>query len=223
MVGAGFSRNAERLSTSAPPFPLLSALASAIYDHLYAPADSKSHRDDLRKVRATFGFGLLRLALEFQAEFGRPALDELIHKSLPDNDYSPGRLHRLLLSLPWSDTAHGAMLGLVWWLARAQRGNLSAPPSDLLATLGNKITTRSRTALVYALAHMGTIVRELPSYVTEDLVAELAVGLDYLMIETKLGESLDPEKGGSTRFSTDEVNPDLRQYPVPVLSPVFRG
>jgi hypothetical protein len=46
---------------------------------------------------------MLRLAEEFQAAYGRPALDDLILRSVPDDDYEPGPLHRLLLKLPWAD------------------------------------------------------------------------------------------------------------------------
>jgi SIR2-like protein len=47
--------------------------------------------------------GLLRLAEEFEAEFGRHDLDKLLLAAIPDDDYEPGPLHELLLSLPWAD------------------------------------------------------------------------------------------------------------------------
>ncbi len=103
MVGAGFSRNADRLSASVPPFPLLQGLASTIYEALYPTRGPLTRDQEMRMAQATCGSGLLRLAQEYRAEFGPPALDELLLRSLPDNKYLPGRLHRLLLSLPWSD------------------------------------------------------------------------------------------------------------------------
>jgi hypothetical protein len=45
----------------------------------------------------------LRLAEEFQAAFGRDALDRLLLETIVDADYRPGKLHRLLLELPWAD------------------------------------------------------------------------------------------------------------------------
>ena len=35
--------------------------------------------------------------------FGRGALDELIQRTIPDEAFVPGELHRMLLTLPWSD------------------------------------------------------------------------------------------------------------------------
>jgi hypothetical protein len=90
MVGAGFSRNADRLLPSTPPFPLWTELAKRMSDAMY-PADA------IPSVSA------LRLATEYETVFGRSALDDLVTRIIPDSSYNPGRLHRLLLSLPWSD------------------------------------------------------------------------------------------------------------------------
>jgi hypothetical protein len=103
MVGAGFSRNADQLSSSIPPFPLLQGLAETMYEALYPTRGLLTREQEIKRAQATFGPGVLKLAREYEAEFGRPALDELILRILPDNNYLPGRLHRLLLSLPWSD------------------------------------------------------------------------------------------------------------------------
>lgn len=45
----------------------------------------------------------MRLATEYETVFGRAALNDLIACLIPDASYGPGRLHRSLLSLPWSD------------------------------------------------------------------------------------------------------------------------
>src|SRR5437773_2721251 len=73
MVGAGFSRNADRLSPSVPPFPLLHGLASTMYDDLYPMRGPLTGDQEVKRNQATSGSGLLRLAQEFEAEFGRPA------------------------------------------------------------------------------------------------------------------------------------------------------
>jgi hypothetical protein len=47
--------------------------------------------------------GILRLGYEYHTNFGRSALDDLLERSVPDTAYAPGEIHKLLLSLPWSD------------------------------------------------------------------------------------------------------------------------
>jgi hypothetical protein len=45
----------------------------------------------------------LRIASEYEAAFDRRKLDLLIRAQNPDSDHQPGRLHNLLLQLPWAD------------------------------------------------------------------------------------------------------------------------
>lgn len=78
MVGAGFSRNAERRSASNPPFPLWSETAQAMYEALY-PSNNvqSSDREDGRSQLAS-GVEASRLASEYEIVFGRSALDDLL-------------------------------------------------------------------------------------------------------------------------------------------------
>jgi hypothetical protein len=102
-VGSGFSCNAEHARLSAPPFPLWADLGKSLVEMLY-PASGCNQRDResaLDHVKSTSG--ALRLAEEFQAAFGRGALDELLLETVADTDYRPGKLHKLLLELPWAD------------------------------------------------------------------------------------------------------------------------
>ena len=101
MVGAGYSRNAVARSPSAPPFPLWMSMAEALYDDLH-PGPPASDRDDQVRLSAAGG-GMLRLAQEYQATFGRGALDDLVRRIVPDADHDPGSLHVDLLDLPWAD------------------------------------------------------------------------------------------------------------------------
>ncbi|KAF5437244.1 SIR2-like domain-containing protein [Candidatus Methanophagaceae archaeon] len=103
MVGAGFSQNAERISTSTPRFPLWRELAEHIYDSLYPPETPLEQDRKTKKLAAISGGGALKLASEYEVTFGQQALDDFIKESIPDSNYLPGRLHELLLSLPWSD------------------------------------------------------------------------------------------------------------------------
>jgi hypothetical protein len=88
---------------SAPPFPLWADLGKSLVDNLYPSPDSDQweRQNALNLVKSTSG--ALRLAEEFQAAFGRDALDRLLMETVADADYRPGRVHRLLLELPWSD------------------------------------------------------------------------------------------------------------------------
>jgi hypothetical protein len=100
MVGAGFSRNADPLSTSARIMPNWSQMAQALCHPLY-PLDDAGRQAALRDANGTSGF--LRLAQEYQAAFGASSLNNRIRSLVPDTDYRPGELHKRLLSLPWAD------------------------------------------------------------------------------------------------------------------------
>lgn len=92
MVGAGFSLNATKVRAHAPPFLVWGQLMSRIETRLgYRDSQGRSTAD------------ALRLASEFETAFGTNALEELIKESAPDEMYSPGKLHSLLVSLPWQD------------------------------------------------------------------------------------------------------------------------
>lgn len=89
LVGAGFSRNAERAADDAPLAPLWTDFACAMQAQL---DPSGPRRDDA-----------LRLAEEFRVVFGRSALEDLVRQLVPDETWIPGVLHRRLLNLPWTD------------------------------------------------------------------------------------------------------------------------
>lgn len=102
MIGSGFSLNSVKVNDSVPNFPIWKQLAEKMFDALYPPsaADDKSWQE----ARITKISGApLRLASEYEAAFTRPNLDDLLINAIPDSAYRPGDLHRLLLSLPWSD------------------------------------------------------------------------------------------------------------------------
>jgi SIR2-like domain len=91
MVGAGFSRNAEPRSASAPAFPLWRDLAAALGTPLgLTPAEA-------------MGTPMTRLGSEYETSFGRQALDDLLNHSIPWQHHGPSTVHRLLLNLPWAD------------------------------------------------------------------------------------------------------------------------
>src|SRR5438309_1254837 len=75
----------------------------AIIDRLYpdSPGNNQKRATLLQLAKATSA--ALRLADEFVAVFGRPALDDLVLRIIPDEDYAPGEVHRAVLELPWAD------------------------------------------------------------------------------------------------------------------------
>lgn len=103
MVGAGFSRNATPLKPHGLPFPSWKTLIAGIVDALYPSsltADSERKRAQMLGASPS---GMLALAQEYEAAFGRAPLDSFVRSMIPDLDFAPGRLHQLLLSLPWAD------------------------------------------------------------------------------------------------------------------------
>ena len=119
LVGAGFSRNAVPVRTSVKTMPGWNDIYLTMVDQLY-PTPSGTHGGAqpvsnpsqeiqpatrrewlLRQVGATSAY--LRVAEEFEAQFGRDALGKLILRHVPDSQFTPGALHQMLVQLPWAD------------------------------------------------------------------------------------------------------------------------
>jgi hypothetical protein len=91
MVGAGFSRNAQKITPDGPEFPLWWELGAEMYKAVNPGKEISS------------SINPLSLATEYEASFGREALNQFLTQIIPDAQHSPDRLHELLMSLPWSD------------------------------------------------------------------------------------------------------------------------
>ena len=89
MIGAGFSQFADRTADTTPLAPLWSDFQEAMLHELYPEGGGPSDP--------------LALAEEYQTTLGPPALENLIRRRVRDEEWSPGGIHRRLLSLPWSD------------------------------------------------------------------------------------------------------------------------
>jgi hypothetical protein len=94
MIGAGFSLNANKITQNSSRFLLWPELVREMKSDLYPYENIEIN---------TATSESLKLASEYELVFGRQALDELILRALPDQNYVPGELHKLLLTLPWSD------------------------------------------------------------------------------------------------------------------------
>lgn len=103
MIGAGFSRNAEPKGPSSRPFPLWNDMVTMLVDELYPRSEFPDADRAAIGATAKATSGALRLAEEFEATFGRQKLDDLLLCAVPNQEHQPGKIHRLLLQLPWSD------------------------------------------------------------------------------------------------------------------------
>src|ERR1039457_3784628 len=97
MVGSGFSLNAEPLPGVSARFPKWQDLSRFMIDELH-PFEGAKERQARRSTTDP-----LRIASEYEAAFDKGRLDRLVRAQLPDSDYVPGKLHRLLMQLPWAD------------------------------------------------------------------------------------------------------------------------
>lgn len=142
MVGAGMSRNAEPVGPGRPLMPTWGDLITAMIERLYpaSPANERRRRELLEQAWATST--ALRLADEFTAAFGRPALDDLVVRAIPDSEFAPGPLHRLLLELPWGDiltTNYDTLLECAAVSALGQRYSVIRTPQEIFAATRPRI------------------------------------------------------------------------------------
>lgn len=91
-VGAGFSMNAE-ISNSVS-MKTWTQLRDVFLDKLY-PNNEEDKKKDSNDV--------VRLSSLVDAQFGHNELDNILEEALPDQLIRPGKLHRLLVQLPWKD------------------------------------------------------------------------------------------------------------------------
>lgn len=93
MVGAGFSKNAKKITQTDKTFLDWNALGDVFFEKV------NGHRPD----RENQYLNVLKLAEEVEAAYGRTVLNQLIRDSLPDDEYVPSELHEKLLNLGWKD------------------------------------------------------------------------------------------------------------------------
>lgn len=95
MIGAGFSRNAQKNSPVSKGFPDWNQLGDIFYEKVSSCSVSDDNECNYRNV--------LRLADEVEAAFGRSVLNNILRTEIPDKQYQPSELHEKLLKLPWVD------------------------------------------------------------------------------------------------------------------------
>lgn len=103
MVGAGFSLNAEALPGVEACFSTWRDLARRMFEEIYPLSSSASESERAKWGERFHTKGPLRLASEYREVFGDQRLFDLVRKEIPDGGYRPGRVHKMLLELPWVD------------------------------------------------------------------------------------------------------------------------
>jgi len=93
MVGAGFSKNAKKISHTDKKFLDWNALGDVFFEKVSGHKPTKDNQY----------LNVLKLAEEVEAAYGRTVLNQLIRDSLPDDEYVPSELHEKLLNLGWKD------------------------------------------------------------------------------------------------------------------------
>ena len=119
MVGAGFSKNAFS------GFPDWNMLGDVFYEKIHG-----QRPDDRTKY-----LNVLKLADEVKAAFGRPALNQMLRKAIPDLEHKPSPLHARLLDLPWTDvftTNYDTLLERACVSVISRKYNVVINPKDLV-------------------------------------------------------------------------------------------
>ena len=119
MVGAGFSKNAFS------GFPDWNMLGDVFYKKIHGQKP-----DDKTKY-----LNVLKLADEVKAAFGRPALNQMLRKAVPDLEHKPSPLHAQLLDLPWTDvftTNYDTLLERASVSVISRKYNVVINPKDLV-------------------------------------------------------------------------------------------
>ncbi len=93
MVGAGFSKNAKRITATDKRFLDWKELSDLFYTSLYGEEGGPGKEY----------CSSLRLAQELETISGRPRLDSILKEAAPDLDYAPTELYTRLMDLPWKD------------------------------------------------------------------------------------------------------------------------
>lgn len=93
MVGAGFSKNAEKISITDKKFLNWNELSDLFYETVYGKGEEPGKQYN----------SSLRLAQEVEITVGRPKLEKIIKDAVPDLEYAPSELYVKLMEMPWKD------------------------------------------------------------------------------------------------------------------------
>ena len=125
MVGAGFSKNAKKITATDKRFLDWKELSDLFYASLYGE-DGGPGKEYCSS---------LRLAQEVETISGRPRLDSILKEAAPDLDYAPTELYTRLMDLPWKDvftTNYDTLLERAADAVTSRRYHVVASQEDLV-------------------------------------------------------------------------------------------
>ena len=125
MVGAGFSKNAKKITATDKRFLDWKELSDLFYASLYGE-DGGPGKEYCNS---------LRLAQEVETISGRPRLDSILKEAAPDLEYAPTELYTNLMDLPWTDvftTNYDTLLERAADTVTSRRYHVVASQEDLV-------------------------------------------------------------------------------------------
>lgn len=125
MVGAGFSKNADKISSTDKYFRKWNELADIFYETLYGEKEEPGKEYN----------NPLRLAQEVEITVGRPKLEKILKIAIPDEEYGPSEVYTKLMELPWRDvftTNYDTLLERAADKVSARRYNVVVNQEDLV-------------------------------------------------------------------------------------------
>ena len=125
MVGAGFSKNAKKISVTKKSFLNWNELSDKFYEAIYSDNDNPGKNYN----------SSLRLAQEVEVTIGRPALEKIIRDAVPDLEYSPSSVYIKMMELPWNDvftTNYDTLIERAAEMVTKRRYNVVVSQEDLV-------------------------------------------------------------------------------------------
>lgn len=125
MIGAGFSKNAEKIGVTDNTFLNWNQLSDLFYKKIYGDNEfpGKDYNNSLRLVQ------------EAEIMIGRPGIEEIIKQAVPDDYYAPSDVYLKLMELPWKDvftTNYDTLLERSADLVTNRRYNIVVSQEDLI-------------------------------------------------------------------------------------------
>lgn len=157
MLGAGFSKNADKLVATDREFLDWNELSDLFYDGV---------NNDQTETGKRY-CSSLRLAQEVEVISGRPRLEELLNMAVPDQDYGPSDLYVKLMELPWADvftTNYDTLLERAADMVTSRRYNVVVTQEDLVNSGGSPRIVTWHISVPQAVYHYG---RRLPGLSNE--------------------------------------------------------
>lgn len=134
LVGAGFSMNADRVDGANKRMPIWNELADSYCKLLGIDINNSAIQKDNRYLNP------LTLAQQVEEMYGKPYLNDFLRKTMDDDAYQPGKAHKDLVALPWSDiftTNYDTLLERAYQTGHDRRYKVVYSHGDLLYSSGD--------------------------------------------------------------------------------------